>query len=295
MPVLVSVIIPSLNSPVIDRALAAVRAQDFDLAQVEVLVVGKDEPGLVEEDGLVRLIDMGRPRSAAANRNAGIAAARGQILCFTDSDCMPAPDWLTRLTAPLLRGEAQVVGGGIAFDADNYWTLCDNISWFYQSLAEASPGERYSLPSLNLGMHRAVIEAVGLFDERYAVSGEDMDWTARARGRGYALHFEPRAVVKHAPERGSFGQIWRHAYDFGLHTPKMNEGDSARRDSEYRFLPSGAALVLLSPLLASLVTARIVARHWRLPQVWIAIPGVWLSKVAWCLGAARVRRNRRTL
>ena len=255
MSILVSVIIPNLNSPVVDRALAALRAQEFDLSQVEVLVVGRDEPGLVKEDTLVRFIDMGEPRSAAANRNAGIAAARGEILCFTDSDCMPAPDWRARLTAPLLRGEAMVIGGGIAFDASNYWTFCDNISWFYQSIAEARPGVRHGLPSLNLGMRHEVIEKTGLFDERYTVSGEDMDWTARARACGYTLYFEPSAVVEHAPERGAFGQIWRHAYNFGLHTPKMNADNLARRGSVYRLLPRGPVLFILSPLLASLVTA----------------------------------------
>ncbi len=131
---MISVIIPNLNSPMIDRTLAALAVQDYDLSQVEILVVGRDEPGLVQDDALVRLIDTGHPRSAAANRNLGIAAARGEIICFTDADCLPAPDWLTRLSAALNSGSAQAVGGGILFDTSNYWILCDHISWFYQIL-----------------------------------------------------------------------------------------------------------------------------------------------------------------
>lgn len=294
MSILISVVIPNLNSPVIDRTLAALRSQDFDLSQVEVLVVGRDEPGLVRGDTLVHFVDTGEPRSAAANRNIGIAAARGDIICFTDADCTPAPDWLARLTEPLNSGAAQVVGGGILFDTGNYWILCDHISWFYLFLAAAPPGERPHLPSLNLGVRREVIQAAGLFDERYGgAAGEDTEWTLRMRARGYSLNFEPRALVTHTPARGSFRQVWRHAYEYGRHSPKLNADPAVRQGAAYRFLPRRrASMLLLTPLIASLATARILAAYWNHPKAWIASPGLWLSKVAWCLGAARMLHER---
>lgn len=53
------------------------------------------------------------PGSYAA-RNRGIAAARGVVLAFTDSDCLPEPSWLEHGTAPLLdRDPPSFVGGRI--------------------------------------------------------------------------------------------------------------------------------------------------------------------------------------
>jgi hypothetical protein len=45
------------------------------------------------------------------HKNAGFAAARGDIVAFIDGDCDPDPDWLAHLIAPIVRDAAQVVAG----------------------------------------------------------------------------------------------------------------------------------------------------------------------------------------
>ena len=289
--VLVSVIIPNLNSAMIDRTLAALRAQEFDLSQVEVLVVGRDEPGLVGQDRLVRLIDMGRPRSAAANRNAGIAAARGEVFCFTDSDCIPAPDWLAKLTAPLLRGEAQVVGGGVAFPAGDYWQLVYNLSMFHEFMPHLPPSTRPFLPTLNLAIHSNVVQAVGGMDEQL-VRGQDVDWTIRMALAGHVLNFEPEAIISHHPERYDFATVWRYwqrtgyyniqnrlRYGAYLHTPGL--------------MRSPVALRLLAPFIAAYATVRLFAGSARLMCYLRTMPAIYLTKFAWCLGAAQALCERR--
>jgi GT2 family glycosyltransferase len=288
-----SIIIPNLNSPLVDRTLEAIRRQDFDLAAVEVLVVGVDEPGLVQDQPGVRFVPTGPQCSAAHNRNAGMAAAQGEIFCFTDADCEPDPNWLARLTARYADAHVQVVGGGVSFAHGNYWALCDNLAWFYKFLATSPVGERAHLPSLNLSVRRQVVEHVGGFDESFpGAAGEDTEWTQRMVAHGYRLHFEPRAVVHHAAKRHHLRDLWRHAYAYGRFSPKVRPGTSGegrqatkQTEMEARFLPQERwQLLLLSPLLAALVTARIVWMHPRL-EVALAVPGIWLSKMAWCLGA----------
>lgn len=284
----ISVIIPNLNSPTIAYTLNALHAQTIDLSQVEVLVVGLDRPGNIKEDHLVRFVNTGKPTSAAHNRNLGIKEAKGDILCFTDSDCVPSIDWLVRLTAPLLSGQVSVLGGGVAFNTDNYWSACDNLSWFYKFLATADPGERDHLPTLNLGLHRQVVAQAGYMNENFPLpAGEDTEWTMRMRDHGYRLFFEPRAIVTHVERRTTFKSMLRHAFHYGRFSPKVSKNKSGidlskpRSSLVFRHL---WLLFLAAPLIASLAAVRSIS-HAQIPSKWKFFPGVWVSKLAWCFGA----------
>lgn len=282
----ISVIIPTLNSPLIKQTLTALRKQNFDLTRVEVLVVGLDEMSLVEADSVVRLISVGRA-TPAHNRNIGIRHAKGRILCFVDADCVPEPDWLSCLISRYADPQIFVVGGSVTFDVADYWTACDNLSWFSQSLSTAPAGVRNELPTLNLSIRREVVDRVGLFDERY-ITGEDIEWTTRIRHDGYPLHFEPRAIVKHRAKRNTVNQLVHHAYQFGRYSPKINPINQASLSTEKRLLPKQWWLLfLLTPLFSFMSTLRIVLTHRTQSLVWKAIPGIWLSKAAWCLGAVQ--------
>jgi glycosyltransferase involved in cell wall biosynthesis len=67
----------------------------------------------------------------SAARNAGLAAATGEIVAYTDSDCFAEGDWLTLLVAQLLRSRAAAVGGP---------NLLPEDGWLASSVA-ASPGQ----------------------------------------------------------------------------------------------------------------------------------------------------------
>ena len=90
----VAVVIPSLNSPLIDRVLERVIAQDGAERIAEIIVVGKDQAGLIQEHPLVKLIDTGTPVKAPVARNMGIQATTAQLIIFLDSDCLVEPGWL---------------------------------------------------------------------------------------------------------------------------------------------------------------------------------------------------------
>ncbi|MFZ1755262.1 MAG: glycosyltransferase [Caldilineaceae bacterium] len=290
---LISVIVPTLNSPLIDRTVTALRAQSLNPAHVEILVVGVDEAGLVQPDNRVRLLAEGGRASAAENRNRGMAAAKGDIFCFTDADCVPAPDWLEQITAPYASPQVSVVGGGVIFDRANYWSLCDNLSWFYQFLSSSPSGLRPHLPSLNLSIRRGVYESVGGMSTRYPLAaGEDTEWTERMRSAGYDLHFQPNARVTHMDRRTSPRALWRHGYRYGQYSPKIGRPGGKRqpRTGPEALLPRRWwQMLLLSPLFASLATARSLRSH----RVWQAAPGIWLSKLAWCAGSAHTLRRQK--
>lgn len=282
----VSVIIPNLSSPIVDQTVASLHKQTYRATGLETIVIGLDEPGLVLRDENVRFISTRQPVCAAAARNIGIEEAKGRFLVFIDADCVAAPDWLDKLMARHQRGE-DVVGGSVWFAADNYWTLCDNISMFHEFLPSRKPGPRPYLPTLNLSVRREVAQEVGKFDESFpGASGEDIDWTIRIRQLGHELYFEPAAVVYHLPERQTFRSILAHWWRSGqsmvrvrlryadvLHTPSL--------------VKSPVWLLGLSPLVSAYVTQRTFLRNPSLLRYLHTLPVVFLTKMAWCLGAAR--------
>ncbi|RLC66119.1 MAG: hypothetical protein DRI48_05400, partial [Chloroflexi bacterium] len=95
----VSIIIPSLHSPVVDRALDSLKAQTYDLGRAEVLVVGQDRHQLIVEDALVCFIPTERPVIQAIARNIGAQQAQGDVLIFTDADCIADRAWVSTLAA----------------------------------------------------------------------------------------------------------------------------------------------------------------------------------------------------
>jgi glycosyltransferase involved in cell wall biosynthesis len=283
----ISIIIPNLNSPIIDRTLAAIHQQDFDLAQVEVLVVGLDEPGLVREDDLVRLIRTNGPATPAQARNIGLRQARGQLLCLTDADCLPYPEWLAELTGPFAEDDVMVAGGGITFRAEGYWTLADNVSWFYPYLAYGDRGARPLLPSLNMCLRRQIVDEIGLFDERYPkAAGEDAEWTTRMRQAGHTLHFLPLAVIRHEPNRSTFRSTMGHAYAYGRYSVKIHP-DFIDFLETPAYLTRWWSVLALSPAMAAWITARAILVKRPLWRYWYTAPAVFLSKVAWCFGLAK--------
>ena len=131
-------------------------------------------------------------------RNAGAAAGSGEVIAYTDSDCMADPDWLYYLIGTLISGDYAGVGG-------------PNVSppaqdWIQACVAAAPGGPSHVLltdvvaehiPGCNMAFHRWAFDQVGGFDPDYRKAGDDVDFCWRLQQGGQVIAFSPSAVVWH--------------------------------------------------------------------------------------------------
>lgn len=280
---LISVIIPTLNNASLHALLEGLHNQTRP--PDEIVVVGRDELGVLAGFPQVRFIDSGQPVCAAAARNLGMSHAHGDVFLFTDSDCIPHREWVAQHVLHQQDG-LPVVGGGIEIKHPNYWVQSDNISMFHEFLASGERGSRFLLPTLNLSVRREVWEQVGGMDESFpGAAGEDSDWTIRIRRAGWLLHFEPSAVVRHAPWRGDWSSLVRHWRHSGYNNIRVR----LRYATEFGmpwWSKQAISLRILSPFIAALITGRIYRKRVAWPYG-LSLPIVYLTKIIYCWGAAK--------
>ncbi len=285
----VSVIIPSLNSPILDDVLAAVRSQEGIEDVDEILVVGRDEPGLVGDDGVARLIDTGRPVNSAVARNRGIRESSAPLLLFLDSDCVPRPGWLRAHQMAHAAGHA-VVGGSVPPTGRTYWSRGYNLGMFQKYLPTRPAGPRAILPTLNLSVERRAIKAAGRLDETLARS-QDMEWTARMGAARFQPWFQPEAIIDHRHNRDTFHSVWNDCARSGYYSRQVRLKHSELLGTP-GILRRPSLLRLLSPLIAAAATARIVAGHPPIIRDHLSgLPAIFLTKLAWAWGAGRKDAN----
>ncbi len=206
----VSVIIPHYNDlDNLKRCLDLLDRQTLPRERFEIVVADNNSAcGLaaVAEVCGARARAVPAPKQGAGEaRNAGVAAARGEVLAFIDSDCRPEPAWLERGVAAL--AGADFAGGEVVVVVEDR-DRATAVEAF--ELAFGFEARRYVLRqnycvTANMFVRRDVFEAVGPFRQQVA---EDVDWGWRAIGKGYRLAYAPDSVVLH-PARHDWDDLLR--------------------------------------------------------------------------------------
>jgi glycosyltransferase involved in cell wall biosynthesis len=172
-------------------------------------------------------------RGPAAARNAAVDAALAPIVCFTDDDCIPDPEWAALLAAALAPGGAAAAAGRTlnARPADALAVAAQVIADSLIASAPGDPGAVTFAPTSNLAGRTDLLRDLP-FDEGYpSAGGEDRDWCLRLGASGERLLYEPRAVVHHHQQltlAGFLGQQIRYgrgAYRFHRAHPAAGRGD----------------------------------------------------------------------
>ncbi|VEP16056.1 conserved hypothetical protein [Hyella patelloides LEGE 07179] len=210
----VSVIIPVFNDAErLKICLAALEKQTYPQDCYETIAVdnGSDESleNIVKQFPQAKLAYCGEPGSYTA-RNHGVSLARGEILAFTDSDCIPAPDWLmTGVKRLVTTVNCGLVAGKIEIffqisDRPKAIELYDSVTFFNQK--QYIEEQKYGATA-NIFTYKSVLDRVGLFNSQLK-SGGDREWGQRVFAQGYSLVYADETLVAH-PARYSFGQMYR--------------------------------------------------------------------------------------
>lgn len=248
----ISIVIPVYNGAhLVGRLLDSLRELDYPSERYEVLVVDNnstDNLAAIVAAYPVKLLYERDTQSSYAARNLGVRQAEGEIIAFTDVDCVVHPQWLRHLAAAFKDSSIGGVAGSIkgVEPAENWVEAVLNQREHLSSIDRTAannngtqaalkrsfkyPTSRLSrwlnkvglvtfyddprlpsvpvAPTANVAYRREVFEKVGLFDATY-FGGGDAEFAIRLQQQSdMKLVGAPEALVYHR-HRSSLGQLWR--------------------------------------------------------------------------------------
>jgi glycosyltransferase involved in cell wall biosynthesis len=306
---MISLIIPVKNGgDDLGRCLDLIARQQVP-GQVEVLVADSgstDDSRNVAESSGARVLDVrGTEFLHGATRNLAATEARGEVLVFTTQDAYADNEyWLDRLCAPLRSDPAlagvygRQIARGDASPPERFFL--DFLYGPHPRVQRASDPAELSMrttlfSNVTSAIARSVWEEFPFAEE--AFFAEDQDWARRVLLAGYALRYEPEAVVRHShsytltaafkrffdtgasAERGflaggsaSSGVLRREAFRYA-----REELAWLARTGQRRWIPYAAVYEL-----AKFLGLQAGARHRMLPlslkRRWSFYPGYWESR-----------------
>ena len=182
-----------------DQCLASLEVLNYPDYEVIVVNDGSRDRTLeiAESYGYCRIISQPNKGLSVA-RNVGAEAATGEIVAYTDSDCVADPDWLTYLVAKMEAGNLAACGGpNFPPPEDNLVPAAVAVSPGGPTHVLISDEVAEHIAGCNMAFRRDVLLQLGGFDPIYRAAGDDVDICWRFQDAGYTIGFSPAAVVWH--------------------------------------------------------------------------------------------------
>ena len=198
----ISVIVPVYNrEKLIRECIESLLSLSYPRDKIEIIVVdngSSDNTLKVLSEYPITSIQE-KKRGAAPARNRGIEISKGEILAFTDSDCIVEGNWAEEIAVSFGdRTVSAVIGLSRGID----YNLCATFvqrryeaGWF--TTTPNGYSLRYkALDTRNSALRREVVGEIGIFDPEMKI-WEDIELGMRLNSLGYKIHFNPKMIVHH--------------------------------------------------------------------------------------------------
>ena len=238
---LVTVVVAARNSAeTLPACLRALASQDHPLVEVIVVDDGsEDDTAAVADAAGVRVLRTPAIGASAA-RNLGIESARGEIVAFTDGDCVADVGWVRALAEGLQTSGATGVGGKqVNVFPSGRRALRDGFEAFFRAasiVTDYTRGDERPRPvkhnaSCCSAYHIGPLRAIGGF-KRDFWPGEDVDLDLRLTAQGATFYYVPGAVVHHH-RPGTFAWFRRMMRRYGAAERRLVRMHGRRRLVDY--------------------------------------------------------------
>ena len=198
---MISVIIPGYNvSRYVAECLDALLAQTITRDRYEIIYVDDastdDSREVVACYGTIRLLALPENRGQATARNLGLEEARGEIILFTDADCVPAPDWIEVMLRPF--EDPEIAGAKGVYRTQQRSLIARFAQVEYESRYDIMRRTRYIdfIDTYSAGYRAEVLRQHGGFDPSFRID-EDQELSFRLAEAGHKMVFNPEAIVYH--------------------------------------------------------------------------------------------------
>jgi cellulose synthase/poly-beta-1,6-N-acetylglucosamine synthase-like glycosyltransferase len=218
---LVSVIVPVLNaSSHIEDCITSLINQDFPKVQYEIIIIdngSKDDTlNILERYGEYIKIFSENKKGSYAARNNGIYKSKGEIVAFTDSDCIADKNWLKDLCKAFISEDIGCVVGNVkAYPGKS---LIEIFSKNKGILSQKVGLESKFLPygqTANVAFRKDVFKMIGEFDNSLNSGGDvDISWRMQLE-TSYKLDYCQNSIVEHHHRtslKGLFKQQFRYGF-----------------------------------------------------------------------------------
>lgn len=221
----VTIIVPVFNQGhTIKACILSLLEVDYPRYRYEIIAVDDGSTDNTSEvlKGLsmkysFKVIRLEKNKGPAFARNAGIKHAVGEIIAFTDSDCIVDKLWLKTLVRGYISGVGAV--GGIR----KWYGKSNFVSDYFEFILSKKPFEK-EIKSKDVEWHstdnfsikKNVLLEVGSFDTWFPIaSGEDVALGIKMRERGYRIVCDPNAKIYHKKET-RFTNFLRNFFRYGV-------------------------------------------------------------------------------
>ena len=267
------------------KCLNSVLNQSLDLPKEVIVVDSSPEdvgPQIRTAFKDVQTVHLKNRTLSGRARSIGAKTARGDVVFFTDTDCIVDRDWLKELWEHHQAGYSVVGGSVVNGTPRSIVGTAEYLLEFNEMNPWAGAGEVKAHPSCNLSVHRKIFEDVGYFPD--FMKGEDTIFCDRIVQHGEKIFFNPRAKIVHKNREGFVHYIKNQV--------ALGEGsiETRRRTRRHgHFLVKYPVLVPFIPIYRTIIIGkRLFRSHVKLfAQYLLLYPLIFLGLLAYTWGFIR--------